>query len=71
MNVIDRARRLQFSPKEGWVSDGRELLRVQSGRQSMLSYGIRISFVRCFLLMSRPDKCMHRPGNALPVEWAR
>ncbi|MEY4806084.1 MAG: hypothetical protein RLZZ206_473 [Cyanobacteriota bacterium] len=26
MNVIDRARRLPLSPKEGWISDGRQVL---------------------------------------------
>jgi hypothetical protein len=43
VNVIDRARRLPLSPKEGWISDGRQVLHFKPLRYNRWGQALEVT----------------------------
>jgi hypothetical protein len=44
MNVTDRPRRPPLSPKEGWISDGRQVLHFRPPRYDRWSQSLEVTF---------------------------
>jgi hypothetical protein len=44
MNVIDRPRRPPLSPREGWISDGRQVLHFKPLRYDRWSQSLEVTF---------------------------
>jgi hypothetical protein len=44
MNVIDRPRRPPLSPREGWISDGRQVLHFKPLRYDRWSQNLEVTF---------------------------